>query len=118
MKCSVSGIEFISVLLLYKAILYYVLAITYVVPTKPLNSPCPSPHNGYFTLNEWIESGTHPFTNGTTVSLLSGIHFVNSTLDSLLIQHVSSIVFTGHPHEHQQLNATIDLDSNFTILRK
>ena len=31
--------------------------------------------------------------------LLSGIHFINSTLDSLLIKHVSHIVFTGHPHE-------------------
>ena len=74
-------------------------AIIYIPPTEPANTPCPSSQNVCFTLNEWIESRTHLFTNGTTVMLLSGIHFINSTLDSLLIKHVSHIVFTGHPHE-------------------
>jgi hypothetical protein len=102
-------IKFISTLLLYKAI--SALAITYVVPTKPLNSPCPSLQGDCFTLNEWIESGTHPFTNGTTVSLLSGIHFINSTLDFLLVQHVSSVIFTGHSREQ----TTVECNYGFAL---
>ena len=90
-------IKFISALLLYNAT--SALAITYVVPTEPFNSSCPSRQGDCFTLNEWIESGTHLFINGSTVSLLSGIHSINSSLDFLLVQHVSSVIFTGHPHE-------------------
>lgn len=101
-------INFISALLVYKAI--STSAITYVVPTKPLTS-CPSLQDDCFTLNEWIESGTHPFTNGTTVSLLGGIHFINSTLDSLLIQCVSSIVFTGDP----QQQTTVECNYGFAF---
>ena len=105
MKYSVT-VNFISALLLYKTI-YYAFAITYVVPTEPCNSSCPSPKNACFTLNEWIENGTHPFTNGTTIMLLSVIHIINSTLK--LIQQVSSIVFAGHPHEQ----TTVECNYNF-----
>ena len=94
MKCVVS---IVSALLLCKTLCTF--AITYVRPTEPIDTPCPSSQDACFTLTEWIESGTHPFTNGTTVSLLSGLHFVNSTVNTLLIKHVSFIVFTGQPHE-------------------
>ena len=36
------------------------------------------------TLNEWIENGTSPFTNDTTVVLLPGLHLINSTRDRLV----------------------------------
>ena len=51
-------IKFISALLLYNATSAFILAmaITYVVPTEPFNSPCPSLQGDCFTLNEWIES--------------------------------------------------------------
>ena len=91
-------IKFISAVLLYNATSALAMAITYVVPTEPFNSHCPSLQGDCFTLNEWIESGTL-FTNGSTVSLLSGIHSINSSLNFLLVQHVSSVIFTGHPHE-------------------
>ena len=80
-----------------------------MAPTKPLNSPCPSAQDGCFTLNEKIESGNDLFINGTTVMLLCGTHFINSTINSLLIQHVSSIVFAGHPYEQ----TTIECNDRF-----
>ena len=96
MKLSVSTIVTVIALLLSKI---KGSAIIYIPSTEPANTPCPSSQNVCFTLNEWIKSHTHPFANGTTVMLLSGIHFINSTLDSLLIKKVCHILFTGHPHE-------------------
>ena len=91
-------VSIVSALLLYETLCTF--GVTYVLPTEPPDTPCPSVQNVCFTLNEWIESDTvtHPFVNGTTVSLLSGIHFINSTVETLLIKHVSSIVFSGQPH--------------------
>ena len=76
MKWSVSTIVTLIVLLLSKTKGYTFRPKSYAV-----NTPCPSGQNTCFTLNEWIKSGNHTYTNGTTVMLLSGIHFINSTLD-------------------------------------
>ena len=51
-----------------------------------------------FTLNEWIERGTHSITSGTAVILLSGVHFINSTVSSLSIKNISSVTFSGQLH--------------------
>ena len=92
------SVSIVCLLLLFKTILHQGVAVIYILPTEPANTPCPSNQNTCFTLNEWIENGTHPFTNGTTVSLLSGIHFINSTVNFLLIENVSSIIFSGQFH--------------------
>ena len=51
------------------------------------------------TLNEWIENGTSPFTNDTTVVLLPGLHLINSTRDRLITENKNyeffSIEFSG-----------------------
>ena len=113
MKYSVT-INFASALLLYKTI-YYTFAITYVVPTEPHNSSCPSPRDGCLTLNEWIENGTHPFTNGTTVILLSGTHVITSTLE---IQTVSSIAFAGNPHDHTTVECNYNSGFRFNNVKE
>ena len=63
----------------------------------------PSNH-GQWTLNEWIENGTNPFTNGTTVVLHPGLHFINSTKDRLITENKNvnssfSIKLTGQYYE-------------------
>lgn len=98
MKYSVS---ILCALLLFKIILHHGIAVIFIyIPcTEPVNTPCLSDQNNCFTLNEWIESGTLLFTNGTIVSLQSGIHFINSTSNFLFIEYVSSIILIGHPYE-------------------
>lgn len=88
-----------TLLLLEGLLLCHGTSVVYIPPTEPSRSSCPSDHGFCFTVNEWIENGTHPFTNSTTVVLQSGTHFINSTFHFLLVHQVSSIVLTGHPYE-------------------
>ena len=83
----------VSTLILFR--INYGIAIIYIPPTEPVNTSCPSSQKICFTLNEWIERGTHSFTSGATVILLSGVHFINSTVNSLSIENVSSVTFSG-----------------------
>ena len=61
-------------------------SILYVVPTGPSNTSsngCPIGYGVCYNLNEWVENGTSPFMNGTTVMLLPGAHTINSTKKKL-----------------------------------
>ena len=104
LKYSVSFI--VTALLLFR-IFGITCTVIYILPTEPIDTPCPSGQNTCFTLNKWIESSTHPFTNGMTVMLLGGIHFINSTLNFLLIENVASISFSG------QLNRDTTVECNY-----
>ena len=77
----------------------------YIIPNGLNNTvsdagSCPANYECH-TLNEWIENGTSPFTNGTTVVLLPGRHLIKSKTNSLVTRNnytadsVYSIVFTG-----------------------
>ena len=68
--------------------------VRYIMPNEWTDSNnCSDCH----TLTEWIENGTSPFTNDTTVVLLPGLHLINSTMCArgLLIENISSLVLTG-----------------------
>ena len=68
--------------------------IQYIMPNEWTDS---SNCCDYHTLSEWIENGTSPFTNDTTVVLLPGLHLINSTMCArgLLIENISSLILTG-----------------------
>ena len=72
-----------------------------VRPTDPPNvhCACSPPENDCYTLSEWIESGSNPFTNDTTVMLMAGIHLINSTKDRLVIENVQSLQFIAMERE-------------------
>ena len=84
--------------------------ISYFHPTCPSNIK----HEDCHTLSEWIKSGHNPFTNDTTVTLLAGVHFINSTKDSLDIKNVHSLIITGE-QEEATLNCGNGLILNFNI---
>ena len=71
----------------------------YVRPTTTLNVSNSYAENGNLTLNKLIASINSTFLNGTTVTLLAGIHHINSTKDKVLIENVQSLVLTG---EHKE----------------
>ena len=68
----------------------------YMRPTKSgfgsVNITCPAltPYDCY-TLNEWIESDSSPFTDDTTVALLPGVHLITSTKIRVLIENITSL---------------------------
>ena len=82
----------------------------YIKPTNLVGFKCNECH----TLNEWIKNGSSPFTNDTTVILLAGVHFINSTKDSLDIEDVHSLVITGE-QDQTTLYCGDDLKLNFKI---
>ena len=70
--------------------------VRYIIPSHTDN-------RGHWTLNEWIENGTNPLTNDTTVVLLPGLHFINSTKGRLITENKYlnsfSIKLTGQYYE-------------------
>ena len=50
-----------------------------------------------YTLNKWIESGSSPFTNDTTLALLPGLHLITSTKRRIFIENVTSLAVVGQP---------------------
>ena len=103
------------IILIFKA--PSVSGASYVKPTDPLNVDCPNESYCY-TLSEWIESGSSPFTNNTTVMLLAGVHLINSTNNSLLIENVHSLNFTGdHVRERVKLSCINGFSFNFKFCR-
>ena len=76
----------------------------YINPTNSgfssVNTTCPvlTSYDCY-TLNDWIESGSSPFINDTTLALLPGVHLITSTKRRVLIENVISLAIVGQPGE-------------------
>ena len=74
--------------------IYAETSSVYILPTDYLSNNFSCPRNDCYTLNEWIESDLM-ITNFFTVVLLPGTHVINTTRESLLIEDIDSIIFTG-----------------------
>ena len=85
----------ILVALFILKLIIFTLDAYYVRPTQgPPSVACPT-ENDCYTLSEWVENSGSSFANGTTVKLLPGVHFVNTTKNRLPIENVNSLVITG-----------------------
>ena len=85
--------HFLFLIVLLCSRLEHTGSIVYVVSTDSSGSSCPQDHCR--TLNEWIESGTSPFTNESTVMLSPGVHVINTTEKGLFTENGHSVVFTS-----------------------
>ena len=84
-----------------------------VRPTDPPNVNCDcDTENDCYTINEWIEGDKKTFINDTAVTLLAGVHLVNSTKDRLVIEDVHLLNFTG---DREQGGTTVSCLHNFTF---
>lgn len=75
--------------------------IVYVKPSSSASKV--SSQDGHLSLSEWIEKGG-PFANYTTIKFLAGLHLINVTNDTLVVDWLVSINITGDP---QLSNSTV-----------